>query len=137
MKSRLHAIALVLFAISFLFDIIVWGAVDALGEVGENIADSARREAPLATTYIAIGGVVDSVIPPLRGFGDAFLSDALSPGFDRIRDGTSGTMDLVFGPSWNAAHGWLKTMYWATPVTLLLAVVLWTRRPRAIRTIRR
>lgn len=137
MKSRLHAIALVLFAISFLFDIIVWGAVGALGEVGENIADSARREAPLATTYIAIGGVLDSAIPPLRNFGDAFLSDALSQGFDRIRDGTSGAMDLIFEPSWSAAHGWLKVMYWAAPVTLLLSLILWTRRPRRIHVIRR
>ena len=67
MKFRLHVIAGVLFALCFLYDVVVWGSVYALPDVGTRIADSARREAPLATTYIAVGNMVDSMSPALHG----------------------------------------------------------------------
>ena len=46
-------------------------------------------------------------------------------------------MDLLFGPSWNATHSWIKTMYWAAPVLLLISLILWVRRPKKISLLRR
>ena len=137
MKNQLHVIALVLFALCLFYDIVVWGSVYALSEVGPGIADSARREAPLATTYIALGNIVDSWAPPLRDYGSQRLLDGFGQGFERIRADPAVSMDLIFGPSWNATHSWIKTMYWAAPILLVITVILWVRRPRQVRSLGR
>jgi hypothetical protein len=46
-------------------------------------------------------------------------------------------MDLLFHNRWNVAHGWLKTMYWAAPVMLVVTLLLWLRKPKTVRTLRR
>ena len=137
MKSRLHVLAVVLFVASLLYNVIVWGGVRQLPEVGPAIAESAQREAPLAATYIALGGIVDSAMPSLGSFGSARLADAFGEGFEQIREDPTVAMDLVFGTTWNATHRWLKTMYWATPVFLLMALIFWARRPKQVRVMRR
>lgn len=137
MKFRPHVVAMTLFVLCFIYDIVVWGGVFALPDVGQGIADSARREAPLATTYIAIGNLLDSAVPALRDYGSARLSDAFNEGFERMRADPRVAMDLIFGPSWNATHSWIKTMYWAAPVLLLISLVLWVRRPKKISMLRR
>lgn len=136
MKRRLYLIALGLFVIVLLYDVVVWGAVPTLPEVGPSIAESARREAPLASTYIAIGRSVDAAVPALRAFGEARLTDALSEGFPRMRDDASVSMDLIFNTTWNAQHRFIRTMYWAAPLLLLLTLLLWTRRPKQVRLMR-
>jgi hypothetical protein len=132
MKSRLHVLALVSFAICFLYDIIVWGGVSSLPIVGPGIADSAHREAPIATAYIAIGTPLDAAVPSLGDFANARLTEGLGEGFERIRDDPTVAMDLIFDSTWNSTHRWIKAMYWGAPITLLLTVVLWFRRPKAI-----
>lgn len=137
MKNRLHLIVLVLFVLCFLYDLVVWGSVPALPDVGPGIADSARREAPLATTYIALGGVIDSAVPSLQAFGAARLTAAIGEGFERIRADPTVAMDLIFNTTWNASHRWIKTMYWAAPVLLLLTLISWARRPKPVHMVRR
>jgi hypothetical protein len=137
MKNRLHLIALVLFVLCFLYDLVVWGSVSALPDVGPSIADSARREAPLAATYITLGETLDSAVPSLQAFGAGRLSGALSEGFERIRADPTVAMDLIFDTTWNASHRWIKTMYWGAPVLLLLTIILWVRRPKTVHMIRR
>jgi hypothetical protein len=137
MKNRLHIVALVLFVLCFLYDLVVWGAVRSLPDVGPGIADSARREAPLATTYIAIGGPLDSAVPSLQAFGSARLTDAFGEAFERIRADPTVAMDLIFDTTGNATHRWIRMMYWAAPIMLLLALIFWVRRPRQVRVLRR
>ena len=137
MKSYLHVLAIVLFIASLLYNVIVWGGVRAVPEVGTALADSAQREAPLAATYIAIGDVVDSAIPSLGAFGSARLTDALADAFEQIHADPAVAMDVAFGTTRNAMHRWLKTMYWSTPVFLLMALVFWVRRPKQVRVLRR
>jgi len=137
MKSQLHVIAMVLFAICFLYDIVVWGGVPALPKVGGHIADSARREAPIAATYIAIGSPLDSAVPSLGDYAYAVLTEGLSEGFDRIREDPTVAMDLIFSTTWNPTHRWIKAMYWGAPVMLLVTTILWFRRPKAVHALRR
>lgn len=137
MQRRLHLIAMILFVVALLYDIVVWGAVPALPEVGASIADSARREAPLANTYIALGSRIDAAIPALQAFGVQRLTDAFGEGFPRIREDATVAMDLIFDTTWNHQHRWIKTMYWAAPFLLLLTIVLWVRRPKPVRVIGR
>ena len=133
MKNRLYLIALALFLASLLYDVVVWGAMPHLPEVGTSIVNSSRREAPLATTYIAIGSALDGVFPSAQAFGAERLTEALSEGFTRIHADPGVAMDLIFNTTWNSTHRWLKTMYWAAPFFLLLTVVLWVLRPRKVR----
>jgi len=137
MKSQLHVIAMVLFAICFLYDIVVWGGVPALPKVGGHIADSARREAPIAATYIAIGSPLDTAVPSLGDYAYAVLTEGFSEGFDRIREDPTVAMDLIFSTTWNPTHRWIKAMYWGAPVMLLVTTILWFRRPKAVHALRR
>lgn len=135
MKRNLHVIALVLFVLSLGYNLLVWGAVPRLPEVGDAIAASARREAPLAATYIALGSPIDAAVPSLQAFGEHRLVAAFGEGFERIRDDSTVAMDLIFTSTWNVQHRWLKTVYWLAPLLLVLTLVLWLRRPRKVRTL--
>jgi hypothetical protein len=69
MKRHLHVVALVLCVLSLLYDLVVWGALPRVPEVGEDIVASANREAPLAATYILLGNPIDSALAPLMTWG--------------------------------------------------------------------
>jgi hypothetical protein len=137
MRSRVHVLSLVLFAASLLYNAVVWGGVYYLVDVGNAIAESAQREAPLAATYIALGGVIDRAMPSLGEFGASRLTDALGPAFGQVRADPSTAMAVMFDSTSNVSHTWLRTMYWSTPVFLLLACVSWARRPKQVRSLRR
>lgn len=137
MRTRVHVLSLVLFAASLLYNAVVWGGTYYLGDVGNAMIESAHREAPLAATWIAIGGVVDRAVPALGEFGASRLTEALGPGFEQVRADPATGMAIVFGSTWNGSHTWLRTMYWSTPVFLLLACVSWARRPKQVKSLRR
>lgn len=137
MKRHLHLFALAFLVASLLYDFVVWGALPLLPGVGPLIVESAAREAPIASTYVAIGSRIDAVIPALQAFGQQRLVDAFSEGFERIGADSTVAIDLIFNTTWNAAHSWLKTMYWAPLFFLLLVAVLWARRPKQVRTLGR
>jgi hypothetical protein len=137
MKRRLYLVALILFALCFAYDLVVWGSLPQLAQVGPSIVQSANREAPLAATYIGIGSYIDAAVPSLQAFGERAITAAIGDGFERIRGDATVAMDLIFDTTWNVQHRWLKTVYWAAPLFLLLSVVLWTRRLKQIRTLGR
>jgi hypothetical protein len=137
MKRRLHLIALALFVLSLLYNLVVWGALPRVPEVGRQIADSAYREAPLAATYVGLGNLIDAAVPALQAFGERRVTDAFGEGFERIRNDGTVAMDLILHSSWNSDHRWIKTMYWMPPLLLVITVILWLRRSRAVRTLGR
>lgn len=132
MKRRLHLIALVLFFLALLFDLAIWGAAPGLPEVGAAIVRSARSEALLASGYIAIGTPLAEWWPAFGNFGAGVMTTAVSPAFERIAEDPNVAMDLILNASYNRTHGWLKLMYWAAPVLLLLSLVLWVRKPKQV-----
>jgi len=136
MKRHLHVIALGLFVLFLLYDIVVWGSAPLIPDVGNDIVDSANREAPLAATYILLGRSLDGSMPALQAFGEGRLTAALGEGFPRIRADSTVAMDLIFNTTWNVEHRWLKTVYWFPPLLLIAMAILWWRRPRQISTIR-
>jgi hypothetical protein len=137
MKRRLHLIAIILFFLCFAYDLVVWGALPLLPDVGPSIVQSANREAPMAAAYIGLGRFIDGAVPALQAFGERAMTDAIGAGFERIRGDSTVAMDLIFNTTWNVQHRWLKTAYWAAPFFLLLAVVLWSRRPKQVKTLGR
>lgn len=137
MKRHLHLLALIAFFISLADDLVVWGALPLLPDVGAPIVASARREAPLATSYIAIGQHLDAAVPALQALGAQRLDAALGDLRARIQQDPTAAMDLIFNTNANSAHRWLKTMYWAAPVFLLLTLLLWWLRPRQVNALAR
>ena len=137
MKIRLYPAALGLFFVSLLYNLVVWGALPLLPDVGPSVVASARREAPLATTYIAIGRHIDGAFSSAQSFGARRLNEALGEAFTQIAQDNSAAMDLIFGATWNSAHRWLKAAYWATPLLLLLSIAFWILRPRRVHALAR
>lgn len=133
MKRRLHLVALVLFVLTLGYDLVVWGALPRLPVIGGQIAASARHEALLATTYMALGGPLDAVLPALQGFGERRLAAAFAEGLAESDVQASAAMDVIFNSTWNAQHRWLKLMYWAPPLFLVLTLLLWSRKPGQVR----
>lgn len=133
MKRRLHLISLIVFCLCFLYNLVVWGSLPLLPDIGPAIVQSANREAPLAATYIGLGRFLDAAVPALQAFGEGSMTAAIGDGFERIRGDSTVAIDLIFNTTWNVRHRWLKTVYWAAPFFLLLTGVLWTRRPRQVK----
>ncbi|MGN6521017.1 MAG: hypothetical protein ACTHK2_16525 [Dokdonella sp.] len=137
MKRHLHVIVLALFVLFLFYDIVVWGSLPLIPEVGSDIVDSANREAPIAATYVLLGSPLDAAVPALQAFGQDRVTAALSEGFPRIRDDATVAMDLIFNTTWNVEHRWLKTVYWFPPLLLVATVIVWIRRPRKVSTLGR
>ncbi len=136
MRRHLHTIALILLGLALLFDLVLWGAVPDLPEVGPQIARSANSEAILASTYMALGAYLDAAVSGLHAFGTHMMTDALSPGFARIIEEPSVAMDLILNSTFNRSHEWVKTMYWAPPVLLVVFGILFAFRPKQVKLIR-
>lgn len=136
MRGYLHIIALVLLGLTLLFDLVLWGAVPDLPEVGPLIARSAHSEAILASTYMALGGYLDAAIQAFHELGMQLMGDALSPGYARIIEDPNVAMDLVLNSNFSRGHGWVKILYWAPPILLVLYAVLFALRPKQVKLIR-
>lgn len=136
MRRHLHTIALVLLGLALLLDLALWGAVPDLPGVGPQIAHSAQSETMLASTYMFLGGFLDAAVGGLHAYGTQMMTDALSPGFARIMEDPNVAMDLILNADFNRSHGWVKTLYWAPPVLLVIFGILFAFRPKQVKLIR-
>jgi len=136
MKRYLHWWVTLFFLIAISYDLIVWGAAARLPDIGPKLQLSAQRQALLAHIYMGVGGWLDGAVPFFDDWGRQQALAALSTGFPRIKGDPMVAMDLIFSETWSAAHSMLKLMYWAAPVLALLALVLWSRRPKKVHLMR-
>ena len=136
MRRYLHTIALALFGLALCLDLVFWGAVPDLEGVGAQIVHSAHAEAFLASTYMALGSYLDAAVSGLHAFGTRVMTDALTPGFARIIEDPDVAMDLILNSSFNRSHDWIKTLYWAPPVLLVIFAILFVLRPKQVKLIR-
>ena len=137
MRRHLHYFALALFFLAFLWDLVLWGAVPDLPEVGAMIEQSASHEAFLASLYLALGHPLDSFLPTLGTLGNSMMTSALDEGFARIIETPYLAMDVILNASYNSMHNWVKALYWAPPILLVAFAVLWATRPRTVNLVRR
>ncbi len=133
MNKRLHVWVTLLFVMTLAFEIIVWGAAARLPDVGAKLLVSAQREAPLVYFYMRAGGILDAAVPELDRWGADYANGALSEGFERIKSEPLVAMDLILSQTWNAHHALLKYLRWGAPVLGVLALLLWSRRPKTVR----
>jgi hypothetical protein len=132
MKRHWHWWVTLLFVWALAYDLVVWGAAARLPEVGLYLQSSAQRQALLANIYMSAGEALDNAVPILDDWGTQRAQAALSAGFERIKQDPMVSMDLVFSNTWNSTHATLKFMYWAAPVFGVIALLLWSRRPKKI-----
>lgn len=132
MRKRLHLIVTLLFVVVTVFNLVVWGAAPGLPDVGVAIERSAGNEAPLASTYIALGSYLVGWVPTLDRVGAALLTTAVGETFPRLAEDPSVAMDLILSERYNRTHGWLKFFYWAAPALLVLTILLWVRKPKKV-----
>jgi hypothetical protein len=135
MRRYLHMIALALLLLALLLDLVFWGAVADLPDVGPLIARSAHTEAILASTYMALGGYLDSAVTSLGDLGASVMTSALSDGFARIVEDPNLAMDVILSSTFNSTHRWVKVLYFAPPILFLVFLVLWVFRPKTVKLI--
>ena len=133
MKGRLHVISGLLFALVLLFDLAVWGGVKDIPHVGPKITETARTQAPLAFTYIALGELLDAYAPALGRFGTDYATQAFEPGFERINEDPNMAIVALFERLWNRELAVVRFAYWPAPVLLALFLLAWWMRPRKVR----
>ena len=64
------------------------------------------------------------------------MTDALTPGFARIIEDPKVAMDLILNSSFNGTHDWVKNLYWAPPILLVVYAILFVLRPKQVKLIR-
>jgi hypothetical protein len=135
MRRYLHVIALAMFLLTLLLDLVFWGAVPGLPDVGPKIARSAHAEAILASTYMLLGGYLDAAVASLNDLGASVMTSALGDSFARIIEDPSLAMDLILSSTFNSTHRWVKLLYWAPPILFVAYLVLWVLRPKSVKLI--
>ena len=132
MRKYWHWVFTLLFVWALAYDLAVWGAAANLPDIGGALRSSAQRQALLAHIYMSAGAELDAALPVMADWGGQRAQTALAPGFERIKEDPMVSMDLIFSNSWNSTHIMLKYMYWAAPLFGIIALVLWSRRPKKV-----
>ena len=132
MKNKLHIVTGVLWLAILFFDLVVWGGVKAIPDIGPKIRDAAQNQAPLALTYMVIGEQLDTLVPGLGSFGTDYAADAFYEVTPRIKEDPNLAIALLFDRSTNARHSTVHFMFWAMPVMFVLFLLFWWMRPRKV-----
>jgi len=128
----MHIIVGILLLLALLFDLVVWGGVKTIPEVGPKIRQIAQTQAPLVLTYMVIGEQLDAVVPALGRFGADYASQAFGDVVQRIKDDPNVAVIALFDSNTNSQQATVKAMFWAVPVLLVLFLIFWWRRPRQV-----
>ena len=64
------------------------------------------------------------------------MTEALQDGFARIAEEPNVAMDLILSSTFNRTHGWVKSLYWAPPILLVLYAILFALRPKQLKLMR-
>lgn len=132
MKGKLHIVSGLLLLLVLGFDLVVWGGVRDIPEVGTKITETARTQAPLAYTYIVLGELLDGAVPALGRYGTDYASRAFAPAVERIQADPNLAIVALFEGTLNSTHATLRLAYWLAPVLLAVFLVAWWRRPRRL-----
>jgi hypothetical protein len=122
----------ILLFFALLFDLVVWGGVKAIPEVGPKIRQVAQTQAPLVLTYMVVGEQLDALVPGFGQFGTDYATQAFGDVFQRIKDDPNVAVIALFQANANPQQSIVKIMFWAVPVLLVLFLFFWWRRPRQV-----
>lgn len=127
MKRYLHVVATVIFVLLLCDQWLVWGGLGRAPQVGPVMLEAADREVGLASVHVLVGqwlvhsaGLDESAIDAATRRFDAVIPHLLSN-----PDAALETVTMQM--PWSVRLG-----YYGAPIMLLVALVLWWRRPRTV-----
>lgn len=131
MKLRLYILAAAIFIATLIYNLWYWGGASAITDLGPIIRASAEREAPIVNMYLFAGekilawsGKTEAAkISAESAFGAARSRLVAQP---RL------AMEDLFGKRYSSAQAFLLTSHWLCPVSLLVFIITWHRRPKKI-----
>ncbi len=128
MRFPMHVVALVLLVVSLLINLAFWGGVSTSKVLGPSVPDAVRLQAPLAYTWILAGDAAARVLgleEALARFAESQLQDP-----SRVVESRA----LAGARVMEERSGWLKPLHPLPLILLPIAVLLWWRRPRGLKT---
>jgi hypothetical protein len=124
---RAHSWALLILVLALVVDLLAFGGLARVPEIGPICRESASREAPIAWTYMTVGSAA-ATLPGVDAVAEALALNAFGGAFDTIRAQPGAAMDLIETPNYGYVHSLVKACWWGAPVLLLLWIVLFLRR---------
>lgn len=133
MKVRAWAIGGVLALLCLVFSML---SVGGAAQVQPAVGAQARAESPLAQTYIVLDRHASALVPAIgrlsRSLADACFGDTWAA----IEADPEIGLHLLLTTSRGSLATLARTCYWATPVLLLLSLILYFLRPKPVHLIR-
>ena len=128
MRFPLHVVALLLLVASLLINLAFWGGVSTSKVLGPIVPDAVRLQAPLAYTWLVIGDAAARALgveEPLARFAESQFHDP-----SRVVE----SRPLAGVRVLDERSDWLKLVHPLPLILLPIALLLWWRRPRGLKT---
>lgn len=128
MRFPAYAIASLLFALTLAVNAAFWGGVGLSPTLGPVIRQPLPMQAPLAYTWLLIG---ENVGRPL-GLEDALagFAEANIDGLPQVLEGGPVAVERLL----QSRSGWIAALHGVPLILLPIALFLWWRRPRGLKT---
>lgn len=134
MKWRVYWLAFGVFVMTLAYNAWYWGGAARIADLGPIIATAAAREAPLVDAYLSIGGQLltwTGQTAAATASAEAAFASLRAPILEQPRL----AIDLLFGShQQTTALSLLRVSHWLCPLTLVIGLFGWLRRPQAIQT---
>lgn len=130
-RSYWFLILEVIFVVSLLSNMVVYGGIPSLPKVGSILENALSKQRPILTMYMR-GGEWLLQVPGLQSASHRVLNSALGKGFDEIVRDPSNAALAVTDRSFNATHSTLHLLRWSTPILFIAALIGQFFRPRQL-----
>lgn len=114
-----------------IYNAIVFSALASHPVVGSALRGAIRNDAPLVSAYVFIGDGIRA-LGPLSALGNESAERIAQPISEKIRGFPPGSVAILFGRPMSAQQSQLQWTHQLMPFLLLIAGILWWRRPRQV-----
>ncbi|GEM_PF-1887934 len=124
-------IALLVLVATLLFNLFTYTALASHPGVGKGFRDAIKNDSPVIALYVWAGDVLRG-LPGLDAVGDRTAADAAAPIEERMKAVPAASGAIFFGASQSFAQSSMQRANQAMPFLMVIAGVLWWRRPRPV-----
>lgn len=127
MKRYLHVVAALIFLLLLCDQWLVWGGLGRAPQVGPVVLEAADRDVGLASVHVLLGQWL------VHGAGlDESAIDAATRRFDAVIPQILANPDAALETVTTRMPWSVRLGYHGAPIMLLVALLLWWRRPRSV-----
>lgn len=131
MRGKLHLVAALLFLATLLYDLVLWGGVGYLPELGPVAIEATQREVSLAAVYLPVGRLLVGTLG-VQDSAAGFAGEQFSAVQPRVLANRAAAADTLV----RDMPGTASAAYYGAPLLAVIAAFLWWRRPRVVHTMR-